>query len=177
MIDNIFKEMLDDNIVDYGVILQSWIGIPGVNIKLKYQDIIDFAIKRINNSPNELEENLLIDLTSVCFLDNAEITRILTELCDFEQVNITMSLRKWRLYLLKNILNDLETDALYVLIRLSEFWIEWQTVLIDPIPHLYQGVNNSMSPQDYYSEENMNRTIDIHKKWIENEIKSVVWIG
>ena len=174
MIDSIFKAMLDDGIVDYGVILQSWIGIPGINIKLKSQEIVDFAMNKINDSLNESEEKLLIDLTSAYLLDDIEITRILTELCNFAQVNINLSLRKWRLYLLKNILDNLENDSLYAFIRLGEFWIEWQSVLSDQIPHLYQGANNSISQQDYYSRENMDRVIDIHKEWIENEKKLLV---
>jgi hypothetical protein len=169
MMENILRKMITDNVIDYGVLLQARAGLPGINVKLPHNVIAEFAMLKLANSLDSSEEKLLIDLTSAHLLSDEEIMEILSKLCQFSKVNTEISFRKWRVYLLADLLQDLDLDPLYSLIRLSEFWLDWQKVLDDKTPHIYQGVDNALSPDEYYSIENMSKIIDSQRRWIEEE--------
>ena len=166
IIDRLFQKLQQQNLIDWGVIYHGCQGIPGLNLKIKIDDIENFAIKKIEN----LEGNTLIivaDLASAKYLDRGEITELLDEICMIEHINLDISLKKWRLVMLEEIIENLSYDCLYDLIELTDFWVYWKNPADKP--HIIQGVDSDMSPIDYYSDDNFNKLLKAHQIWIIEE--------
>ncbi|HEU4388194.1 MAG TPA: DUF2247 family protein, partial [Blastocatellia bacterium] len=64
-------------------------------------------------------------------------------------------------------LNNLPQDAVYGLVALTEFW---QGFGFPPdSPHEVQGRGNTITPLDYYQQENLVRLLACHRAWIKEE--------
>jgi polyhydroxyalkanoate synthesis regulator phasin len=159
-----------DNLVDWGIILQAWRGVPGCNYRLQTDYIKDFALKEIENKSEDVSDTL-IELFSAGSLEKEEVTELLEDICEQEKINEESSLKKWRLYMLEEILDNLSNDCLYDLIRLTDFWLAWENP--EDKPHLIQGMDSEMNPTEYYSESNYKKLIKAHKDWIIEEKKDL----
>jgi polyhydroxyalkanoate synthesis regulator phasin len=160
-----------DNLVDWGIILEAWKGLPGCHFKLQTDYIRDFALKEIENSGENIS-NTLIELFSAGSLEKEEVTELLQDICEEEKINEESSLKKWRLYMLEETLDNLSNDCLYDLIELTDFWCVWGNP--ENKPHIIQGVDSKMNPTEYYSDNNYKTLIKAHKNWIIQEKKRVI---
>ena len=72
---------------------------------------------------------------------------------------------------MEQLLEDIPTEPLYGLIAFTDFWNDFG--FPSDSPHEVQGRWNSLGPQEYYTQENLERTIQRHQKWVENEIEEI----
>ncbi len=168
MVDKIFKVFKRNNSVDWGIIFEGWKGVPGY--KLGKEEIEDFAIKNIES----LEGDILIivaDLASTIYLENSEITILLQEICEIENIDLEFSRRKWRLVLLNNLIKSFNNDCLYDLLELTDFWINWKNP--SDKPHIIQGLDSNMNPTEYYSDKNHIKIVETHRAWMVQEQKEL----
>ncbi len=112
-----------------------------------------------------------MDLTSAHLLDTNEITSLLENICRIKNVNVELSLRKMRLVLLKKLIDHLSNDPIYDLIEISGFWLS----LGNPpdSPHIIQGVDNDITPEQYYTSDYLKKILAVHKEWIIDEMKKL----
>ena len=40
-------------------------------------------------------------------------------------------------------------------------------------PHIFQGRNNNITPEEYYTQENYDYLYEKHIEWLQKEIKSI----
>lgn len=170
MIDNLLKKLNDYHLMDWGVILQGWKGVPGLSIKVKAADIAKFAIEELSHVEGSLT-NIFVQLASAECLDEDEITNLLEKLCEKKNINLEVSLRKWRLIMLEELLNNISNDPIYDLINITEFWLSWENP--PESPHIIQGVGNALTPNQYYSEENLENIVDVHRVWVAKEMQEL----
>ncbi|MEM7761913.1 MAG: DUF2247 family protein [Cyanobacteria bacterium P01_A01_bin.40] len=166
MIDDILQRLEQQKLVDWGVILQGWKDIPGCNLRIRSEYIENFAFQKVEKYEGDILD-IVIELTSIKFLDSAKILILLEEMCNEEKIDLEISMKKWRLAMLEEILDNLSNDCLYDLIELSDFWISWGTP--SDKPHLIQRLDSKLNPTEYYSEKNYQKTLEAHKIWIEQE--------
>jgi len=88
-----------------------------------------------------------------------------------DKADPALELRKWRLVLLEYKLEDLPNDPIYGPIELSEFWSDFG--FPSDSPHEAQGVGNSLSPSEFYTQENLERLLSRHQAWIRDERESI----
>ncbi len=100
-----------------------------------------------------------------------EIKDLLQRLSQLDGGDPQIELRKWRLVLLEEVLASMPKDALYGLIALTEFWQDFG--FPSDSPHVVQGRGNNITPPEYYQEENLQRLVNCHRTWIENERASL----
>lgn len=96
-------------------------------------------------------------------------------LCEQQRVDLSLSRKKWLIFSLKVLIDQLPSDSLYGPLRLNEFWNEWGGP--DGEPNVIQGVNNQMGPSEFYSDENLKNIVSEHKSWLESELKKIVLLG
>ncbi|URZ03170.1 DUF2247 family protein [Clostridium felsineum] len=148
-------------------ILIGWEGPGKYSRQLTPKDIIEFATELVTNEDNQPESVWILAGTSEN--DVTEVENLVKQLAQCETVDRGTEVRKWRVILVEDALNNLSDDPLYGLIGLTEVWgnFDYPT----DSPHFVQGVNNSLSPQEYYTQDNYNHIIKLHREWIENEFK------
>jgi hypothetical protein len=168
-LDRIFHKIACDGNADYGILLQCWLGIPGINTRISYAYAEEFFIAKLEDDLTPREQQLVIEMTSIALLNTDEIIAILRELCEIFHISESIFMRKWRCYLLDDLIISSDPDSFYSLIWISEFWMQWQDKLSDEIPHTYQSVKNNISPEEYYSQENINRILQFNSEWVSKE--------
>ena len=58
------------------------------------------------------------------------------------------------------------------LMELSDLWIELE--FPNDSPHIFQGRENNITPQEYYTKQNYDKLFSKHKEWLKNEINYVL---
>ena len=171
MIDQLYEELNLRHLVDWGVIVQGVAGVPGIPERLALSRVADFAnceLERI--SINDPLLSVIVDLATNSEITTVELREALETICSEKKVDLNKSARKWRAISLNGVLADLDSDSLYGLIKISEFWSCWGWPKDMPT---CMSADNEMSSQDYHSEANYERVIANHLDWITNEFASI----
>lgn len=134
--------------------------------ELLSSDIIDYSIEIFEKFVN----NELI--SSLIVADNeVEFYTCLKKLSEEEKVDLEFELRKWRAIKISQLLNMNFSDQLELIMNLSDFWLSIETPCDIPIE--IQGVNNNVSPDLYYTSDNIKNIIEAQRKWLANEMISL----
>ncbi len=136
---------------------------------LSLEEVQSFAIERLGSCSDAAERDLAVSLLA---LDRADATRedvaeLLRRLALLSAWESSRELRKWRIVLLEDLLQQLPSHPVYGLVALSEFWQAFGFPRDGP--HEIQGRGNSASPEEYYTADNFRRLIARHKAWLECE--------
>lgn len=174
-----FEMLVDAFGTNWTTLLVGWNGLgvlsPWPNRKdehpplLTRSEIASYADKVLEAASDSSQLELLTRLSLLDLNDESkeDIGRILEQLAKQESANPAFELRKWRVILLERLLCRLPADPLYALIELTEFW---QTFGYPPdSPHIVQGRGNQITPNEYYTTENLNRILARHRDWIKRE--------
>ena len=143
-----------------------WVEFPPL---LSADEIAGYADERLASSSDVAEENLIVNLLSLDLRAETRetIRNLLTRLSDVSAGDPVLELRKWRLILLEELLDNMPKDAVYGLMALSEFW---QNFGFPPdSPHEVQGRGNSITPSEYYQAQNLHRLLGRHRAWVLEE--------
>jgi hypothetical protein len=133
--------------------------------ELSSNDIIDFAIQKVmNGDKNPIVFALYCEYPQ----NNEEITKYIDKLTLHENAVFDIEFRKWRVLYVINHLPKPDTEFVVGLLELGDIW----SVFDFPIdsPHAYQGRNNSLTPEQYYTQDNYNILLEKHEEWIDKEI-------
>ena len=137
---------------------------------ISVKDVADYAISRIEQNDSPTEELYMIAGLDE---DDFELAYINAKKMAAEEDNeIEVEIKKWIIILLKDVLNTINPDPLYGLIQLTEFWEKFDYPNFSP--HTIQGVDNNITAKEYYTQENLNKILDLHEKWIKKETEKLV---
>lgn len=136
--------------------------------QLTTQEIIDYACDFLDKE-DVAEE--VIELISCSKDDKDEIKTILNRLADKENTNFGEEELKWQVALLSVCLEKISQKAMYGMIELTEFWEKFGYP--KNCPHIIQGKNNNLSPNEYFSNDFFNQMIIRHREWISQQIKGL----
>ncbi|ALS02147.1 hypothetical protein ATZ33_12375 [Enterococcus silesiacus] len=120
-------------------------------------------------SKNENEENSYVWELGSLFspYDENEIYKLLDLIEDSNEKDL-MSYYRWRWILVNNLLKKiLDKDYVNALLEISEFWLDFKSPF--DMPYQYQGVENKLTPQEFYTEEHLSKVISDHRRWLEDE--------
>lgn len=132
--------------------------------QLNGQDIIDYAISKVENGDESLD---VVLLASSHTANTEEISELLKKLSNSEQVSVDVEFRKWRVIYVSKHLPDIQKDSIQGLIELGDIWALFD--FPNDSPHVFQGRNNDITPKEYYTQENYERLLEIHRKWLDKE--------
>ena len=133
--------------------------------KLTAKDVTNYAISKVEKN-NYIHEEV-ITIAGVYNGDTDLLIKCVKKLVGKEVHNKEVELKKWIIVLLIDILKDINQDPLYGLIQLTEFWEKFDYPKFSP--HIIQGVNNKISPKNYYTEKNFHNILNLHHDWIKKE--------
>lgn len=158
--------------INWSVIKIGYFGNEFISPLLTVHDICSFVIKQLEFADSvEFNNDLAIQL--LCAEnDEYEFKEILNQLSKNEKVCMEMQLQKWIVLLLFKQLQNLSEDYTEGLIQLTEFWIS--IGLPDNCPHIIQGSNNSLSPNEYYTQAMYTALKKRNQQWLNNEISHII---
>lgn len=132
------------------------------------KDISEYCYSLLENEKENLDEVAqLIGEKD----DRYEFEKILDKLVKKENSNKELQFRKWRVYLVKQMICNLDEDYIENLLNITEFWLDLGQP--EDAPHIFQSVNNKITPKEYYTKNAYERIIKRHKEWIEKEIERI----
>lgn len=134
------------------------------NDEISTYEIIDYAMTLIEQGAAQAE---IYELAGA-YADDYEY--ILNLVRDLQENNLDEKYegRKIRLAIVYNVLKKKNTKFVEGLIELTELWDKLG--FPSDMPHIVQGRNNSISPSEYYSQENYDRLYDINCDWLRTEL-------
>ena len=158
--------MLRDQIpVNWLTILTGWHGPANWGRQLSIADIASYATNLIAANPEQPE--CVLTLAGAQDDESEMVEHCLRQLAAREDANQNIELRKWRLYMLKDLEPTLGDDPVYGLIGLTEFWDKFGYP--EDSPHVVQGRGNDQGPQEYYTDENFRHRRMQHREWMKEE--------
>ncbi len=133
------------------------------------EEVAVYAEERLASATDPSGQDLILKLLSVDLRTESReaIRDLLKPLSDLDGNDPAIELRKWRLVLLEQVLENMPQDTLHGLMALTEFW---QGFGFPPdSPHQVQGRGNEIGPKEYYTAENFREALNRHRRWIEKE--------
>lgn len=141
--------------------------------ELSSQEIIDYAIFEMSkNSDNEDED--VINLACENSKNIYKVNDYLKNLASKENTTYEIEFRKWRLVYVKKQLLKPADDFLSGLLELGDIWVKFD--FPQDSPHMFQGRNNIITPEQYYTEENYKILFQKHLNWLLEEIDKIKFL-
>lgn len=172
MMQEIFDRIARHDLIDWAVVFQGVCGIPGCLGRLP-----PFCVESFANTELEkltLDDPLLdviVSLADDSDLPASEICPLLQKICESKNLDMQRAKRIWRTFALDEILMDLDSDPLYGLIKLSEFWSDWGWPADAP-PSMLPNAK-SLPEHDYHSALNYDHVVREHAQWLKDELAAL----
>lgn len=162
----ILDRMLSNRIpINWSTILTGWYGPGNYDRQISIRDIAYYAQKVIEANPEQ--PNNVLRLAGAQDDETEMVESSLRQLAAREETDQNIELRKWRLYLLKELESSLSDDPIYGLIALTEFWEKFGYP--EDSPHIVQGRGNDQDPSQYYTEQSFHHLRTQHREWMKKE--------
>jgi hypothetical protein len=144
---------------------------------ISVDEIDAYATERLVSSPTTDEEELVVRLLALNLrCERPEVIRErLVDLSTCNGADPSVELRKWRIALLEECLDNIPAHPIYGLTALTDFWNQFEYP--PDSPHVVQGRGNSITPTEYYCEENLQRLLARHRAWIQVEKHALQMLG
>ena len=102
--------------------------------------------------------------------NDANFKKLVSKLISYDKtVDIDICLRKWRAFILWNLLSHLTSDYMQNLLEINEFWAEMG--FPENVDHIYPSSKNISI---YFTSVNCNRIIKKNTHWLHNEIAQIM---
>lgn len=135
------------------------------NRQISTNDIIDYAMEKLEEGNGE---NEVCEIAGAYAENKDEICDLLYELIETDTSDDTEN-RKIRVAVVNRVLKNKNENFLNGLMDLTELWIG----LGYPVdaPHIIQGRDNTISPTEYYTQENYDILFEKNRKWLIRELE------
>ncbi|MET3448157.1 DUF2247 family protein [Ralstonia sp. 1138] len=114
---------------------------------------------------------MLGEIAELSLFNDAQLEdgrRNVARICEMRNIDMDSAKRKWRAVALEDLLSRLGADPVYDLIALGEFWTDWGSATDSP--YVVQGVGNTLTSEEYYTEHNLDEALSRHREWLKAEI-------
>ncbi len=137
--------------------------------QIPINEIVEYAMEQLEKGDDRIE---ICELAGSSDNDLEDIMNILYELADEEKSQDDLEDRKLRATRVNNFLKDKYSNCIDGLMGLTELWLELGYTTDSP--HIIQGKDNSISPMEYYTDENYNYLYEKNKSWLEDEVHYLI---
>lgn len=102
--------------------------------------------------------------------DPMKFDSLLKKFADKDESATEVQIRKWRVYMLNNLLENISEDFLQGLLELMEFWVTMGES--DDCPLIFPTIK--MIKKDYFSKESYEFLVERNYKWLNQEISDII---
>lgn len=117
--------------------------------------------------------NLTDDIISlVCLKDNkSEFRKFLQNLANHDESEMSIQVRKWKVLLLQELLNNISKEPLKGLLELMEFW--FSIGVTNDCPFVFPDSKDSKAIQEYFSQSSYDIIVADNREWLEHEVQNL----
>ncbi|MEE1994825.1 DUF2247 family protein [Pseudomonas syringae] len=169
MIQAVFERITKYGLTDWAVLLQGVCGVPSLLGRLPTSCVEDFAIAELEKvAGNNPLLDVIVSLANDSDLPLSELCPQLKKMSDFQNAEMQRAKRIWRAVALEELLENLDSDPLYGLIKLSDFWSSWDWPVDAPLSMIPGAM--TLPQHQYHSESNYDHVVHEHEKWVKDEL-------
>lgn len=143
-------------------------GFCEIPVILSRPEIIAYLYDSINEDDHQTD--CMIRL--ICEEDPGRFDELLKSYAENDPCDVLIQKRKWRVYLLKTLLENLSQDYFQGILEFMEFWV----AMGDPEdgPHILPPETGDPAKSDYFTETNYGILVSKCKKWLYREISEII---
>ena len=130
--------------------------------ELSYNDIINFSLEEFDE-----KNKLILRIVASNRDEYQEMGYLVQELANMEKSEYKLAFEKWKLVYIKKNFPKLNKNIIQGLIELNDLWVKLD--FPEDGPYILQGVNNNISPKEYYTEKNYRYLYNRHLNWIKDK--------
>lgn len=149
-----------------------YIGLYGASkipVQLNCAELFDYLIDRLNDNDEWVDEIVLL----ICEKeDKTKILSLISQFAKNEKSDNILQERKWRAFMLNNILSNICDDCLQGLLQLMEFW--YLNSSYNDIPLDIPDSRDVNSIKNYFTESMYKKQIVKNKNWLNKEIVLII---
>lgn len=149
-----------------------YIGLYGyeeIPASLTREEVLDF-LDGLLTSTNKHTDNII---SLICEKDDCVMfDRLLKKLACNDCSNIAIEKRKWRSFLLKELLDNISNDYLQGLLELMEFWISMGEP--ENCPQPFPNNNDIESVQNYFTDLSYSFLVKKNYAWLTEEVSTII---
>lgn len=140
-----------------------------ISPSITHLDVVDY----LDGLLTDIDEQTDNIIALICEKEDfTKFDRLLKELASEDDSNIAIQKRKWRVCLLKNLLDNINEDSLQGLLELMEFWVSMGKP--DNCPQTFPNSDNKKSIQEYFTQASYEFNLNKNREWLNEEIQSIV---
>lgn len=140
--------------------------IPPLITRLDVVNYLDSLLTGVDEQTNNI-------IALICEKEDcAKFDRLLEDLASKDNSNIDIQKRKWRVCLLKVLIDNIAEDWMQGLLELMEFWISMGKP--DDCPQTFPNSDNKKSIQDYFTPASYEFNLSKNREWIKKEIQCII---
>lgn len=133
--------------------------------QIRAEDVIEYAIEKLQNGDDDIE---VCELAGTQANERNNICELLWKLAQLENTEDEMEDRKIRAIIVYNALKIKNDNFIDGLMDLTDLWASLG--FPSDCPHIVQGKDNNISPNEYYTENYYTFMYEKNKEWLKNEI-------
>lgn len=141
-------------------------GNPIFSDELTTNQIIEYALDVYSI---DATNNLLLELILEERTEN--VSSLLESLSNIENTCFDIEFRKWRVLFVSKKIAKKNSNYIDGLCELGDIWIKLGYP--DDSPFIFQGRNNNISPENYYTKQNYDDLYFKHQVWIADELRFI----
>ncbi|MGE1152430.1 DUF2247 family protein [Pseudomonas kitaguniensis] len=169
MIQAVFERITKCGLTDWAVLLKGVCGVPSLSGKLPTSCVEDFASAELEKvAGNNPLLDVIVSLANDSDLPLSELCPQLKKMSDFQNAEVQRAKRIWRAFALEELLANLDSDPLYGLIKLSEFWSGWDWPADAPLSMIPGAM--TLPQNQYHSASNYDHVVHEHEQWLKDEL-------
>lgn len=172
MIQAVFERIAKNNLTDWAVLLQGVCGVPSLLGRLPTSCVENFANAELEKVAGDYPLlNVIISLANDSDLPLSELCPQLKKMSEFQNADMQRAKRIWRAVALEELLANLDSDPLYGLIKLSEFWSGWDWPTDAPLSMITGAM--TLPQHQYHSASNYDHVVHEHEQWLKDELAAL----
>lgn len=136
-----------------------------VKKQLQVEDVVEYAMEQLEAGNDRIE---VCEIAGFCDSDSDYLLNILYDLAREENCDDEFEDRKLRAVIISDSLRLKKDNCIDGLMELTELWLALGCP--KDSPHIIQGKDNNISPNEYYTDDNYNYLYAKNKDWLKSEI-------
>lgn len=137
--------------------------------QISIREIVEYAMERLEKGDDRIE---ICELAGSREHDLEDVMNTLYELANEEKSQDDLEDRKLMAVRVNKFLKDKNSNCIDGLMGLTELWLELGYTVDSP--HIIQGANNCISPEEYYTDANYNYLYEKNKCWLKDEVHFLI---
>ena len=132
-------------------------------------DIIEYLESSLVIEDEQVDNKILL----ICEKDSFKrFVDILKKFASLDGSDASIQKRKWRAFLLKELLDDISKESIRGMLELIEFWVTMGSPTDCPMTLPCCETQNSIA--NYFTEASYNNNIRKNRKWLEEEVSQII---